>query len=112
MSEANTWWLHVEPPVIDLAKRIASKRGLRPDDNCLPYPGYLVETGAGSMTIVAHHDLCPVWSTFVGLARMALETRDEQAIDDAVPVAVTFKDEETQDERWKRERGLDGEAEE
>lgn len=111
MSETRPWWDTIEPPAADLAKRIAAKRGYPPERVCLPYQAQMLDAPSGTVTLVDPNALVPVWTCFISLAREALATRDEQAVDTVtVPGLVTFTDPETQDDKWRRERGLDAEA--
>jgi hypothetical protein len=112
------WWNQTEAPVADLAKRLALRFGHGDADVCLPYPAQIVAFPSGEATMVRNADLVPVWSQFIDLARHALATRDEQAVDAVVgrpmpapdDLPVTFTDDP--DAAWRRERGLDGENQE
>ena len=114
----SNWWDDTEPPVKDLAQRIALRFGYSDLAQCLPYPSQHGLLPSGEVTHVRMSDLVPVWSQFVDLARMALATRDEQAVDAVMGTApqpdddlpVTFTDDPTA--AWRKERGLDGEDQE
>jgi hypothetical protein len=76
---------------------------------CLPYQCPVLTLPHGLVTPVRVVDLVPVWTCYVSLARLALETRDERAVADVVVLQPTgrFID-GGPDDVWKKEVGLDG----
>lgn len=101
------WWDSTEPPVRDLAQRLARKAGLDPEQKCLPYEPQVHKLGLVTVaTLIHERDLAPVWSQLVGIAREALATRDEQVVDAVVPPAETVLFTDDPDAEWRNETGL------
>ncbi len=106
MSE-QPWWAGVDPEVERLARRIAERHGVPVDTPALPYPPVMFQTGTGEACVISQNDMRPLWTYYTNMARHALEMRDDQAITDVVgPEGGTYKD-ETPDDKWRADRGLE-----
>lgn len=111
MSEAVNWWDTTEPAVKALARKIALRHGVDVDQLALPYENPRIDTATGTAFLAQAHSLRPVWTFYVTTARFALETRDDMRVDAALPGIFTDQDmPDTPDQTWRREAGLDGEA--
>jgi hypothetical protein len=100
------WWKGVEPPVRQLASAIVRGHAQNPDDMVLPYDGARTVTPAGTATYVRGTDLCPLWTCYVNLARLALATKDEMAVAETIGEAEVFSDVKTADQQWREDHGL------
>lgn len=116
------WWEEtVDPTERDLARRICSGHGIGPDVMCVGYQPAVIAVPNGMAAMVREADLRPLWTCYVGVARLAIQMRVEQLVDQAVGPAADSGDEGAVPpaptvpggaiETWRRETGLDDPSE-
>lgn len=115
-----SWWQNTEPKVAEIARKVALRHtGRDPETPSIAYEPHRVDTPSGGAWVVTLGELRPLWTYYIGVARLALEAADHSAVDDVLSDAAPvrrFTDATvtppTPDQQWRRETGLDEGSEE
>jgi hypothetical protein len=107
------WWDAETPEVKEIARRMCKSFAVSPDEMCIGFEPFVIQTASGVACPIPSTSLRPFWSFNIAVAKLAVECRDaielEKVVQTTEPEADTFTDKPDPNKVWRAERGLDGE---
>lgn len=105
------WWDSETDEVKEvkaLARHMCKSFAVSPDDMCIGYLPFELQTSSGPAYMIPNSALRPFWTFHIAIAKHAIELRDQMAVEAVVQTiepepVTTFTD----DEKWRVDRGLD-----